>query len=102
MQALKAFYFQIQRILKTQTCGFVYNEPMICCPYGDVSDEPNCDLERDVKSKDKRAKIKRKDTLIFMLICKFYNSYKRPLYGEIVNESHETCNYWGKVLRFFF
>ena len=45
--------FQIQKILKNQLCGFVFGEPMVCCPNEEVSEVAVCDINEDLKSKDK-------------------------------------------------
>eukprot|EP00092_Neocalanus_flemingeri_P039147 GFUD01042609.1.p1 GENE.GFUD01042609.1~~GFUD01042609.1.p1 ORF type:complete len:421 (-),score=118.86 GFUD01042609.1:56-1318(-) len=41
---------EIQDILRKQTCGFFLSWPMVCCPWGEVSVEPYCDINGDIKS----------------------------------------------------
>ena len=63
LQVLKSI-IQIKKILREQSCGFVFGEPMVCCPEGEVSEIAVCDINGDLKSKDKsvesnKEKIKR-------------------------------------------
>ena len=37
--------------MRKQSCGFVFEEPMICCPYLEVSEKAACNLG-DQKSQD--------------------------------------------------
>merc|ERR1712142_738919 len=43
---------EIKKILREQSCGFVFGEPMVCCPEGEVSEIAVCDINGDLKSKD--------------------------------------------------
>lgn len=42
---------EIRDILRKFHCGFLIDQPMVCCPYGEVTEEPACDADGDIKSR---------------------------------------------------
>ena len=43
------FLKQIRDILREYSCGFFFEQQMVCCPYGEVTEEPSCDPDVDLK-----------------------------------------------------
>jgi len=43
---------EIRDILRKYECGLFTNQPMVCCPYGEVTEEPACDADGDLKSRE--------------------------------------------------
>ena len=35
--------------MREYSCGFFFEHPMVCCPYGEVTEEPSCDTDVDLK-----------------------------------------------------
>jgi len=73
---------EIQGLLRDLSCGFLFNEPMVCCPYGQVSEEQSCDLNGDLKSRDK---LNSKPTFLDFLL-----GQTEPVCGERAPRPQDT------------